>query len=135
MQSPITWPAGVQVTNCLARSMVKFLTLEQPQRVRAVEEQLRHVVRLVQQRGCLRPGSLLVAPVGEGRRNERRGFACPGPAEVRCGRVVVEVLDETGQPVDQLLKRLFVTFGHGRIMILSGNVRQECDTLLPWSCG
>jgi hypothetical protein len=48
--------------------------------------------------------SAAVSPVGEGRRDERRRLARPGPAEVRRGRVVVEVLDEIGQPVDQLLQ-------------------------------
>ena len=71
MASPIRWPSGFTATNCLALpdaevgEGVDADVAEQPQRVRALDEEVGHVVRLVEQGAGLQPGPLLGAPVGE----------------------------------------------------------------------
>ncbi len=77
IMSPMTWPAGVTGTKCLARLKSKFAKLLMPtysrnfRGVRAFDDQLVHVVRLVEQHGRVAPRHLLVAPVGEFRRHDR----------------------------------------------------------------
>ena len=74
---------------------------EQLERVGPLQEQLWHVVRLVEQHGGLAPGVLFVAPVGELRRHRARA----GPVAVVWGRgVVAEVVDQVRGCVDQVLQ-------------------------------
>ena len=77
MPSPMTLPAGVTGTNCLAMFTGKLATLLMPvsrdqlDRVRAAHEQVEHVVGLVEEHGGLLPCLLLPPPVGELRRDHR----------------------------------------------------------------
>ena len=67
----MTWPAGVVGTNCFAMSTGKFgdavdpRVRDQLERVGAAQEEVDHVVRLVEQHRGLAPGALLPAPVPE----------------------------------------------------------------------
>ena len=69
MPSPMTPPVGRVGTNCLAMLTGKFATLliavseSSSQRVRAADEEVHHVVRLVEEHRRLAPGALLAAPV------------------------------------------------------------------------
>ena len=77
MPSPMTLPAGVTGTNCLAMfdrevgHAVDAGVGDQLDRVRAAHEQVEHVVGLVEEHGGLLPGLLLPPPVGELRGDHR----------------------------------------------------------------
>ena len=75
MASPMKWPSALTATYCLALPGPKFANVltprsaQQLQRVGAAQEQVGHVVRLVEQHARGPPGVLLRPPVGELRRD------------------------------------------------------------------
>src|SRR5581483_7239430 len=80
-----------------AREVVDTETLEEPQGVGAAHEEIRRVVRLVEQRARLPPRALLGAPVAELRRH-REGV------RPRCG--VAQQLDGATDTLDRMLETL-----------------------------
>src|SRR5689334_4166634 len=75
---------------------------DQLQRVRALDEQVHHMVRLVEQDGRLAPGTLLAPPVGELGRHDR--------VDVRADLRTSQELDDIAAAIEYFLK---VTCAHG----------------------
>src|SRR5581483_9413355 len=73
-----------------------------PQRVRAVDEQVHHMVGLVEQDGRLAPGTLLAPPVGELSRHDR--------VDVRADLRASQELDDAAAAIEDFLE---VACAHG----------------------
>ena len=78
---------------------------QEPLRVWAAQVGRRHVKRLVVERNPLAPRPLLVAPRRELRSDELGGLAQHGVLEDRSLAVAVQVVDEVGNGVQDILER------------------------------
>ena len=101
-------PAGVATDELLrparreVRERVDRHTRQELPRVGPREEQLRHVVRLIEQYGGLAPSTLFVTPVAE---LERHGRSARIGPRMRSNRIVEQIVDEVRTLVQQILKR------------------------------